>query len=50
MRGDDKAREAAEELATYERDISNIKGDLRLIKWTVGLILAVEVYHTSRVY
>ena len=40
---DDKAREAAEELATYERDISNIKGDLRLIKWTVGLILAVEV-------
>ena len=40
---DDKAREAAEELATYERDISSIKGDLRLIKWTVGLILAVEV-------
>ncbi len=39
---EDKAQAAAEEIATYERDISEIKGDVRLVKWMVVLILVVE--------
>jgi hypothetical protein len=37
---DDKAREAAEEVATYEKNLSEIKPDVRLLKWTTGTTLA----------
>jgi hypothetical protein len=37
---DDKAREAAEEVATYEKDLAEIKSDVRLLKWITGTTLA----------
>lgn len=46
----DKASEAAKSVADYKEDISQlnqklavIRGDLTVIKWGVGLIIAVEV-------
>jgi hypothetical protein len=33
----DKAREAAEEVATYEE----VKGDVWLLKWMVGAVIAL---------
>jgi hypothetical protein len=42
---DAKAQKAAEELAGYERDFSDIKSDLRVLKWaqaaTFAAVLAV---------
>ena len=37
---DDKAREAAEEVAAYEKDLSEIKSDVRVLKWITGTTLA----------
>ena len=37
---DDKAREAAEEVAAYEKDLAEMKSDIRLIKWVTGTTLA----------
>jgi hypothetical protein len=37
---EDKAREAAEEVATYEKDLAEIKSDVRLLKWITGTTLA----------
>ncbi len=37
---DDKARDAAEEIATYENRLVNIEADVTLLKWMVGLVLA----------
>jgi hypothetical protein len=37
---DDKAREAAEEVATYEKDLAEIKSGVRLLKWITGSTLA----------
>ena len=37
---DDKARDAAVGIATYENHLANIEADVRLLKWMVGLILA----------
>ncbi len=37
---DDKARDAAVEIATYENRPANIEADVRLLKWMVGLVLA----------
>ena len=36
---DDKARDAAEEIATYENRLVNIEADVTLLKWMVGLVL-----------
>jgi hypothetical protein len=36
----DKAREAAEEVATYEKYPAEIKSDVRLLKWITGTTLA----------
>lgn len=36
---DPAAREAAEELASYESKIGDIRSDLNLLKWMVGLNL-----------
>jgi hypothetical protein len=35
-----KAREAAEEVATYEKDLAEIKSDVRPLKWITGTTLA----------
>ncbi len=40
----DKAQEASEEIAGFEKEISDIKGDLKVIKFTAALILAVVVF------
>ena len=37
---DDKAREAAEEIAAYDNRLANIESDVRLLKWMMGLVLA----------
>lgn len=37
------AIEAAEEIASYEKDISEMKSDLKVIKWGTALIIAVVV-------
>jgi len=31
-----KAREAAEEVAAFDKDLADVKSDLRLLKWMVG--------------
>jgi hypothetical protein len=47
---DDKAREAAEEVATYEKDLAEIKSDLRLLKWITGTTLAGVLALVIRVF
>jgi hypothetical protein len=47
---DDKAREAAEEVATYEKDLAEIKPDLRLLKWLTGTTLAGVAAVVIRVF
>ena len=37
---DEKARRAAEALADYQRDISELRGDTRLLKWMAATNLA----------
>ena len=40
---DDKALAAASAIADYQRDIAELKGDVKLIKWIVGFNLAFSV-------
>ena len=40
---DDKAREAAEEIAGYENRLSGIEAELKLVKWMIGFNLALSV-------
>jgi hypothetical protein len=47
---DDKARAAAEEVANYEGEIGKlrlevgeVKSDVRLLKWMMGFVLALQV-------
>jgi hypothetical protein len=37
---DDKARKAAEEAADYQKQISEMRTDLAVLKWMTGLVLA----------
>ena len=37
---EDKAREAAGEVATFEKDLAGIKPDVRVLKWITGTTLA----------
>ena len=39
----DKAEKAAEEVARYDSDIGAIKGELALIEWMVGFVIALVV-------
>ena len=34
------AREAAEEVATFDKDLAEIKADVRVLKWISGTTLA----------
>ena len=47
---DDKAREAAEEGATYESDLAEIKSDVRVLKWITGTTLAGVLALVVRVF
>ena len=38
-----KAKDAAKSVADYQKDINDVKADLKLIKWGIGLIIAAEV-------
>ncbi len=47
---DDKARRAAEDVADFQKqtndlkvDIAAVKGDLALVKWMLGFVLAANV-------
>lgn len=40
---DDKAIAAASAIADYQRDIAELRGDVKLIKWIVGFNLAFSV-------
>ena len=40
---DDKAREAAEEIAGYENRLAGIESELKLVKWMIGFNLALSV-------
>lgn len=39
----EQAEKAVEEVARYEADIGAIKGELALIKWMVGFVIALVV-------
>ncbi len=38
----DKADKAAEEIVGYDREFSDIRSDLRLLKWMVGTSVAIS--------
>ncbi len=38
------ASEAAEEIADLERKLSSMQSDIKLIKWTLGVVLACVVF------
>lgn len=40
---DEKARRATEAVAAYEGKFADVKADLLVIKWMVGLVLAAVV-------
>ena len=40
---DDKAREAAEEIAGFEDRLRGVESDVKLIKWMVGFNLALSM-------
>lgn len=40
---DDKAREAAEEIAGFEDRLTTVESDLKLLKWMVGFNLALSM-------
>ena len=40
---EEKAKAAAVSVTDYEKDINDVKSELKLIKWGVGLIIAAEV-------
>ena len=44
------AREAAEELATYDAAIAGIRSDLNLLKWMIGFNLALTLAILWRVF
>ncbi len=37
---DEKARAAATSIGYYQRDIAELKSDMRLLKWMTGFVLA----------
>jgi hypothetical protein len=47
---DGKAREAAEEVAADEKDLAEIKSDVRLLKWITGTTLAGVLALVLRVF
>lgn len=40
---DDKAREAAEEIAGFEDRLTRIESDVKLLKWMLGFNLALSM-------
>lgn len=44
------SKRAAEEVADYERQMADLRSDLRLLKWMVGAVLGGVVAILIRVY
>ena len=40
---DDLARKAAEEVAEYERQMSDIRTELRVVKWMLGSLVGLSL-------
>ena len=40
---DEKATEAAKAIANYDAKFNKIEADLLILKWMVGLVIAVEI-------
>ncbi len=38
---DEKASKAAEEVATYHRELSSIRNDLAMLRWATGALVAL---------
>ncbi len=47
---DEKARAAAQAIAEYNRDVAEIRGNLALLKWMIGLNLAFTLAITWKVF
>jgi hypothetical protein len=47
---EDKARRAAEAVATYDNRLAKIDGDLGLLKWMVGVNVALSVAIIARLF
>jgi hypothetical protein len=47
---EDKARRAAEAVATYDNRLTKIDGDLGLLKWMVGVNVALSVAIIARLF
>ncbi len=40
---EEKAKAAAVSVTDYEKDMNEVKSELKVIKWGIGLIIAAEV-------
>jgi hypothetical protein len=40
---EEKAQAAAEEVASYDNAIADLRSDMRLVKWMLGALLALNV-------
>jgi hypothetical protein len=47
---DDKARRAAEAVATYDLRLGKVDSDLGLLKWMVGVNIALSVAIIARLF
>jgi len=47
---EEKAKAAAVSVTDYERDINDVKSELKLIKWGVGLVIAAEVLPLMKIF
>ena len=47
---EEKARKAAEALADYENRFIKFEGELLVLKWMVGFVIALDLAILARVY
>ena len=47
---EDTAREAAEEVAAYEKRLGTVESDLRLLKWMVGVNIALTAVVLAKLF
>jgi hypothetical protein len=45
-----KARKAAEALADYENRFTKFEGELLVLKWMVGFVIALDLANLTRVF
>jgi hypothetical protein len=47
---DDKARAAAREVAKYDKELSDLRSDMNVLRWMVGVNLAISVALLFKVF